>query len=67
MKPRVFFVFVIVAACVSVWWQIESRLKTARELHARLSDEAAHYVNSDAPRIQAPNSTPPPDPYTIRW
>ena len=46
MKPRNALIFIITVACLTVWWQIETRLTAARDLNKKLSMEAAYLVKS---------------------
>lgn len=40
MNPRNALIILIASVCMTAWWQVEARLKAARELNLKLAMEA---------------------------
>ena len=67
MKLQALVLIAVTVACLTAWWQVETRLQKARDFHARLSEEAATHAESAEPHRQQPTPLQPPDPFTIHW
>ena len=58
MKPRNALIFLTVVVGLTAWWQVESRLTTARDLNRKLSVEAAYLVKIQDDKPEQPDFMP---------
>lgn len=58
MNPRNALIFLIAVACITAWWQVETRLTVAQNLNMKLSMEAANLVEIQDEKPPQPEIVP---------